>query len=91
MDIRNGLLARGTQRRQVVRDRCPDLAAVDLVVFVPQPIADAADVPPRLIGRQLLCQCTEFLGSLADAQQAVLSRIKRLGVGQELLSDMSAV
>ena len=91
MDLRNSLLARGAQRRQVVRDRRPDLAAVDLVVFVPQAIANAADVPPRLIRRQLLRQCAEFLGRLADAQQAVLSRIKRLGVGQELLSDMSAV
>ena len=91
MDLRNSLLARGAQRRQVVRDRRPDLAAVDLVVFVPQAIANAADVPPRLIGRQLLANAPSFLAAslMRNRQCWVASNV--FASARNCCSDMPAV
>ena len=73
------------QRCQVVDNDFPDLSPVDLIVFVLQSIADAADTGPWLVGNELLGQCAEFLRRLTDTQKAMLSSVECPCVGQELL------
>lgn len=43
------LVCRQSSRAEVVSYSAPDLMAVDLVVFMPQPVPDAPDVRPRLV------------------------------------------
>lgn len=52
--LHDGLHAPSPQRRQVVDNDFPNLSPVDLIVLVSQPIADAADIAPWLVGDELL-------------------------------------
>ena len=52
----------------------PDQDGIEIVVSVPQVVADAPDVPPRLAGTQCLSIITESLCRLADDQECILRR-----------------
>ena len=66
-------------------DGLPDGSAHDVRIVVTEPIADAANVGPRLIGSKLLCEQTELRGGFTDTRQTALGGIILVSIGEELL------
>jgi hypothetical protein len=85
MDLRAQLLGvqgqesfttRDSKRGEVVRDDLPQDRSPDLVVVMPQQIAEAANLSPRLIGHKNFDRRAKLLGGLAYAAEAAFDRIK---------------
>jgi hypothetical protein len=91
LDLADRGFAVAAQGGQVLCDRLPDRILDDLGIAVAQPVADAANVGPRLIGSQFLCKQSELGGCLADARQAALRRVVGLGVGEKPVLLMPSV
>ena len=65
----------GAEARQIGLDDVEQPILADGVVFMPQHVAERADILPRLIGHQVHGHIAEFGGGLADALQAALDRV----------------
>ena len=73
------------QRREILRDCIPQDRGIDLVVPVPQPVTDTANLVPRNIRTQRFRLVAQTACRLADYQHRILHREQRPLVIPEIL------
>ena len=71
--------------RQFALDHTPETNNINRVIFVPQPVSEAPDIPPLNLGAKFGSQHPQLYRSLADDEQRVFDRVDTLFVFAERL------